>query len=104
MFGVAFDILCCEVVPARTTSVRRASTPIAYVPEAFAGTECANVYEQFPLPSQLARTNLSSWGVGFRLVGLGGFQGVFNWARPLKSTVTTPAGESRVNFDFSYGL
>jgi hemolysin activation/secretion protein len=57
-----------------------------------------------PLPSQTARSNLSSWGAGFRIVDLSGLQAAFDWAKPRQATVNTRAGESRVNFDFSYGF
>jgi hemolysin activation/secretion protein len=56
------------------------------------------------LPSQTARSDLSSWGLGFRIVGLSGLQAAFDWARPRKPTTNTAVGVSRVNFDFSYGF
>jgi hemolysin activation/secretion protein len=57
-----------------------------------------------PLPKQIARTNLSSWGVGFRATGLHGMQASFDWAKARQGTANTPAGASRVNFEFSYGF
>ncbi len=47
----------CTVAPptsSGTVSCACASTPIAYVPVALAGTACVNVYVQFPLASQVA--------------------------------------------------
>jgi len=57
-----------------------------------------------PLPSQISRTNLSSWGLGFRITGLYGLQASFDWAKARQATGNTPAGASRINFDFSYGF
>ena len=57
-----------------------------------------------PLPSQIARSNLSDWGLGVRITSFRGLQATFDFAKARQGTVNTPAGASRVNFDFSYGF
>ena len=54
--------------------------------------------------SQVTRTALSSWGIGFRLVSFKGLQATLDWAVPRETTVYTRSEDSRVNFDFSYGF
>jgi hemolysin activation/secretion protein len=55
-----------------------------------------------PNLSQLAHTDLLSWGVGLRLAGLGGFDAALDWAMPRADTLNTSAGDSRLHFGFSY--
>lgn len=63
-----------------------------------------------PLPeaegraAQIAKVDLSSWGVGLRLAGFGGLEAALDWAVPLQSTDHVEDGESRVHFRFRYSF
>src|SRR5581483_9792117 len=49
-----YSVACSRVVPGRIVRPRRPSIPMAYVPEALAGIECAKVYVQVPSGEHLA--------------------------------------------------
>jgi hemolysin activation/secretion protein len=57
-----------------------------------------------PLPSQVARYDLKSWGLGFRVSGMAGFDAELDWARSLVTTMYERANGSRVHFHFRYGF
>jgi len=57
-----------------------------------------------PLPTQVARQDLRSVGLGFRVVGYGGFDAALDWARALIPTTYESANDSRVQFSFRYGF
>lgn len=63
---------------------------------------------QEPLPSQITtgtvRFDLYSWGGGFRLSGLHGFSGTFEWADPLVDGPRTIRGHGRALFSVQYGF
>jgi hemolysin activation/secretion protein len=55
-----------------------------------------------PLPGQARRSDLSSWGLGFRFNGFGGLQAILDWAYPLVPAANTDAGDSRLDFRVRY--
>lgn len=60
-----------------------------------------------PLPvngEKVSRLNLSSYGVGMRLSGFGGFNAALHWAYPLRSSTNVEEGDSRIHFSVRYGL
>lgn len=57
-----------------------------------------------PLPTQVARQNLRSVGVGFQIFGYAGFDAGLDWARVLVATMYESADESRLQFHFRYGF
>src|SRR5215471_755357 len=50
LLSAPYCVESCCTVPGRIVSERRASTPTAKVPVAFAGMGCVNVYVQVPSP------------------------------------------------------
>jgi hemolysin activation/secretion protein len=57
-----------------------------------------------PLPTQIAKTNMWSWGGGLRINALWGLRAGLNVARAEEATLYTRAGEVRFLFDFLYGF
>lgn len=57
-----------------------------------------------PLPSQVARQDLRSVGVGFRISGYAGLDAGLDWARALVATAYEAVNASRVQFHFRYGF
>jgi hemolysin activation/secretion protein len=57
-----------------------------------------------PLPTQVARQDLRSVGVGFRISGYAGFDAGLDWARALVATGYESANDSRIQFHFRYGF
>lgn len=63
-----------------------------------------------PLPEtedragQIARVDLSSWGLGLRLAGFGGLEAGLDWAVPLQSTEHVENGDSRLHFRIRYAF
>lgn len=55
-------------------------------------------------PGQVAKVDLSSWGVGLRIAGFGGLEAGLDWAYPLESTDNVGAGDSRIHFSVRYGF
>ena len=56
------------------------------------------------LPQQEGRLHLGSWGVGFRVASLSGFDAALDWAYPLVNTADVRAGDTRLDFRFRYGF
>ena len=57
-----------------------------------------------PLPAQLARTRMWSWGGGWRLTALDGLDAGLSLASARLATPYTHAGDVRLLFDVRYGL
>jgi hemolysin activation/secretion protein len=57
-----------------------------------------------PLPTQTARLQLESTGLGFRLVALRHLEGALDWAYPLRTEGRIQRGESRIHFQLRYGF
>lgn len=55
-------------------------------------------------PGQIAKADLSSWGVGLRIAGFGGLTAALDWAYPLQSTDGIDVGDSRIHFSVRYGF
>jgi hemolysin activation/secretion protein len=61
-------------------------------------------YLERPLPSQEARFDLASYGVGFTFGGGRGLEAKLDWARTLLPGSRTPEGDSRIHFSFKTGF
>jgi hemolysin activation/secretion protein len=57
-----------------------------------------------PLPAQQSTYDLESVGAGVRFILLRGFDGMLEWADPLKSVSTVMKGHSRLEFQAHYGF
>lgn len=57
-----------------------------------------------PLPNQAARTDLESWGLGFRGSPVSGLDASLDWANTLRKGPQTPSGEHRFQFSVRYGF
>ncbi len=57
-----------------------------------------------PLPAQQSTYDLESVGAGVRFILLRGFDGMLEWADPLKSVSTVVKGHSRLEFQAHYGF
>jgi hemolysin activation/secretion protein len=81
--------------------LRRAGANEAY---AYLFTDAGVVALIEPLPTQIAKTNMWSWGGGVRINSLWGLRAGLNVARTEEATLYTRAGEVRFLFDFLYGF
>jgi hemolysin activation/secretion protein len=61
-------------------------------------------YLERPLPSQEARFDLASYGVGFTLGGGRGLEAKLDGAHTLLPGTRTPDGDSRIHFSFKTGF
>jgi hemolysin activation/secretion protein len=57
-----------------------------------------------PLPSQIAHQDLRGWGLGFRVIGLAGFDAGLDWAHSMVATTYESADGTRFQFHFRYGF
>jgi hemolysin activation/secretion protein len=70
----------------------------------FAFYDAGTVWTVDPLPDQQAHFSLASYGAGLRFIALHGFEGVVDWADPLRTVTTVQAGHSRVEFQAHFGF
>ncbi|HEY4340738.1 MAG TPA: ShlB/FhaC/HecB family hemolysin secretion/activation protein [Steroidobacteraceae bacterium] len=70
----------------------------------FAFYDTGTVWTVDPLPDQQAHFSLSSYGAGLRFIALHGFEGVVDWADPLRTVSTVRAGHSRIEFQAHFGF
>ncbi len=61
-------------------------------------------YLERPLPSQDAKFDLASYGLGVSLGGGRGVEAKLDWARTLLPGSRTPEGDSRIHFSFKTGF
>jgi hemolysin activation/secretion protein len=57
-----------------------------------------------PLPSQVSRYSLASWGLGLRIGGWHGAELAVDFARALRDSSSVRAGEDRAHFTFRYAF
>jgi hemolysin activation/secretion protein len=57
-----------------------------------------------PLPSQVARVDLASWGLGVRAGAWHGFDLALDWAQALQDAGAIERGDQRTQFSFKYGF
>jgi hemolysin activation/secretion protein len=88
----------------RSTSIARLLQLPRDTTYLFAFVDAGRVEFIDPLPSQIARFDLASWGLGMRAGTWHGFDLALDWAKALKDAADVESGDERTHFSFKYGF